>query len=214
MRHELVAFLLAAVLIAPALAAQNDERTPTLTGLPGLRLSSVPEVVYAQLPHVPRGQGLVVQHVGADAAANLWQLQKHDVVLSLDGQPLHDIAQFKRLLALTKPEGKVTLVVLRGGKEMTIELVLLGAAPTNGNVKSAVKPGGPPSVAIECTFLEAAKMQIKLEYYSEASSKLETVTCSGSLPEIEQKVREQRLPIRVQELVDVALKRLRTAKPR
>ena len=57
--------------------------------------------------------------------------------------------------------------------------------------------------------LDGGKLKVVFAYYSEASSKLETVTCMGSLTEIEEQVRQRQLPARVQELVDVAIKQLR-----
>jgi hypothetical protein len=85
---------------------------------------------------------------------------------------------------------------------------------TPSTVKGAIKPGGPPAVAIECTYLKDGKLQLVLAYYGAATSKLETLTCSGSLGEIEQQVRDHNLPNRVEELVDVAIKRLRAANPK
>ena len=92
----------------------------------------------------------------------------------------------------------------RAGKQVKLDVALHSAELVATSVKGAVKPGGPPAVAIECTFLDGGKLKVVFAYYSEASSKLETVTCMGSLTEIEEQVRQRQLPARVQELVDVA----------
>jgi hypothetical protein len=158
------------------------------------------------VPKLPRGQGLIVEQIGADLPKTLGKLSRFDVLLSYDGHPINSIEQFNQLVLNAKPDQKRPLVVLRGGKEVKLEVNLHAS-----ELKGAIKPGGPPAVSMECTFLDGGKMQIQMQYYSESSSKLETVTCNGSLPEIEQQVRNHKLPSRVEDLVDVALKRLKAA---
>jgi hypothetical protein len=129
-------------------------------------------------------------------------------LLSYDGKPINNIEEFNRAVLAAKPEHKAPLVLLRGGKEMKVDVSLHVA---ESEVKGAVKPGGPPAVSMDCTVLDGGKMQITFQYYSESSGKLESLTCTGSLPEIEQQVRKHQLPSRVEDLVDVALKRLKLA---
>ena len=56
-------------------------------------------------------------------------------------------------------------------------------------------------------------MSVTFTYFSDSQSKLERLTCSGSLGEIEKQVRaygsQNRMPAPVQDLVDAALERLR-----
>jgi hypothetical protein len=179
--------------------------------LPGIQLMAVPDILYAQVPQLPPGHGLVVEHVANTAPPNLAVLKRHDVLVSYDGKPLSAVDQLQRLVLAAKPKQKVSLVILRGGKEITLKVSLNGADLPNSPAKSAVKPNGPSAVDIECTELDGGKLRINFYYYSESSSKLETLTCNGSLPEIEKQVRDQRLPDRVREMVDVAFKRLRAA---
>jgi hypothetical protein len=198
------------MLIAQSIAAaQTSGQLKTKTGLPGIMLAPVPELLQAQLPQLSRGQGLVVTQVEADAPAGLGGLNKHDVLLTVDGQTLVGLEQLHRVLQAANSDKKVPLVVLRGGKKVTLHIAAGEIVAIKNAPKGTIKQGDPPAVAIECTVLDGGKLAIKLQYYSESNSKLETVSCNGSLPEIEQKVREQRLPSRVQEMVDVAFKRLR-----
>ena len=177
--------------------------------IPGLQVGSVPEALYAHLPQLKSGEGLVVEQVTAKSPAAQLSFARHDILLSYDGQALRDVDQFNRSILAVRKEQKAPLVLLRGGKELILDLALNSPDVLASNVKGALKPGGPPAVAIECTYLDDGKMQMVLGYYAEKTSKLETVTCAGSLPEIEQQVREHMLPARVQELVDVAIKRLK-----
>src|SRR5205807_5713871 len=127
-------------------------------------------------------------------------LQQFDILLNYDGQALRSPEQFYRLTQTAKPEHKAPLTIVRGGKEMTLDVVLSPTAPPPANIKGALKPGGPPSVAIECTPLDdSGKLQVILGYYAEHGSKLQTQTYEGSLPQIEQQVRDSQLPARVQE---------------
>jgi hypothetical protein len=213
MRRGLVGLLLVMALVVSVRAAQTNDAPRPKSLLPGLQLAPVPEILYAQLPQLPRGQGVVVKQIGPDIPSGLSNLLRYDVLLSYDGEPLRDVDQLNRLAVTSKPDQKAPLVLLRAGKAMTYEVALNPRNPATV-AKGVLKPGGPPAVAIECTFLDGGKMQIVLDYYSEMNSKLERLTCNGSLPEIEQQVRDYQLPNRVQELVDVALKRLRMANPR
>jgi membrane-associated protease RseP (regulator of RpoE activity) len=202
--------LVCVLALSPAVRGQTPEAAPSkATSLPGLDLLPVPEVLYAQLPQLPRNQGIVVEQIAAGSMAAKLNLQRHDVLMIYDGQPVRDPVQFQKLVRATKLDHKAPLVLLRGGKEMKLDVTLHTTEWAVSNVKGVIKPGGPPAVAIECTFLDGDKMQVVLGYYAEKSSKLQTVTCTGSLPEIENQVREQMLPNHIQELVDVAIKRLR-----
>ena len=211
MRASLLA-LVCVLALSPAARSQTQEAPPPkAASLPGLELLPVPELLYSQLPQLPRNQGIVVEQVTAGSMAAKQDLQRYDVLLTYDGQPVRDPLQFQKLVRATKVDHKAPLVLLRGGKEVKLDVALHTTERAVSNVKGVIKPGGPPAVAIECTFLDGGKMQVVLGYYAEKSSKLQTVTCTGSLPEIEQQVREQMLPNHIQELVDVAIKRLRKA---
>src|SRR5436190_642214 len=77
----------------PFLQAEQTTDAPRLAAVPGLKLMAVPDVLYSQLPQLPRGQGLVVEQVGPEAPAPLANLNRHDIVLSYDGQPVRELDQ-------------------------------------------------------------------------------------------------------------------------
>jgi hypothetical protein len=204
----IVVTLLATALPAGAQAVDQQQNNPVL---PGLHLTPTPDLIHAQFPQLETGHGLVVEKIGADVPTGLSVLRRYDILLSFDGQPLKDVDQFLRLVFAVKIERKVRLAILRAGKELTFDVKLSPGDLTPSVAKAAIKPDGPPAVAIECTVLNDGKLQMVLNYYGVSTSKLQTVTCSGSLGEIEQQVRDRNLPNRVEELVDVAIKRLRAA---
>jgi hypothetical protein len=209
MRSCLVAFL-SVLALGPAVHGQVPEPPASkATILPGLTVARVPDVLYAQVPKLQPGQGLIVDEIAPGSMAAKVDLKRHDVLLKYDGQLIRDRDQFNKLVRATKLDHKAPLVLLRGGKEVTLDIALNTTELATLNVKGAIKPGGPPAVAIECTSLDNGKLQVVLGYYAEKSNKLQTVTCTGSLTEIEQQISEQMLPNHIQELVDVAIKRLR-----
>jgi PDZ domain len=209
-------FTLGIVYSAPVAAQQPPTVKPARakTILPGLHITSPTDLLRAHLPQLPAAQGLVVESVSADAPGGLTSLRRHDILLQFDGQPLKSTEDLRRFMAAGKPDRKVSMVILRGGQEMTVEITLSPPDLALDGLRNAIKPGGPPAVNVECTYLTSAKMQMVVTYYAELSSQLQTLTCTGSLMEIEQQVREHQLPDRVEDLVDVAIKKLRMAAPK
>ena len=71
----------------------------------------------------------------------------------------------------------------------------------------------PPAVNVEAQRLEGGRLQVTFTYYAHGTGKLEQVKCSGSLSQIEGEVRElgkqNRMSARVQDLVEVGLRRMR-----
>src|SRR5262245_61282390 len=88
----------------------------------GLSLTPIPEAVYAQLPRLTAGQGLLIDKVATGSPAERFGLRRHDIILSLNGAALNDADQFTRLLYAQAENAK--LGVLRGGKEIRVLLAL------------------------------------------------------------------------------------------
>jgi hypothetical protein len=173
----------------------------------GVRFGTIPPVLYDHLPALAAGHGVVVEEVQAGSVLGQVGLHKHDILLSCDGVRIRDAKHLARMLS---PATQVhQLALLRAGREMTLA-VPPAADPLP---KGLLKAGGPPAVSVEAQPLDAGKLRVVLHFYSPRSGKLERVTCSGSLVQIEDDVRkmgeQNRMPARVQDLVDVALKRIR-----
>src|SRR5215204_3232726 len=101
--------------------AQTIEPSPEEKGTYlGVLISPVPEVLFDQLTDLPRGQGVVVTHVLPDSPAARAGLRRHDILLDYDGQKIRDCEHFARLIQADKPERKVRINVLRGGRSTVV----------------------------------------------------------------------------------------------
>jgi hypothetical protein len=184
-------------------------QTPKAAAIPGLKLGAVPDVLYAQIPSIPAGKGLLVLKVEPDSLAAQAGLAQHDILLSLSGNSLTTAEQFYRLAEMGAQAPKMNLRVVRGGKELTLRISSKVLAHADAGPKAILKPGGPPAVTVEAKPLEGNRMSVTFKYYANGGSKLEQIECTGSLDEIKKQVQGRGMPPRVQDVADVAIERLR-----
>jgi hypothetical protein len=179
----------------------------------GLKLGKVPEVLYAQVPRLPKNQGILVEAVEPNSPAWRGGLRPFDVIISLDARPSVDSRAAMDKLHALKPGQSVVLGLLRAGREMLLAFdghrkEDVGRAP-----KALFKPGGPPTVTIQLQPTDNGEINLTLSYYSDNSGKMEQRAYMGPLGHIEQQIQvdahEKRLPDRLQDLVEVALQRVR-----
>jgi membrane-associated protease RseP (regulator of RpoE activity) len=196
----------------------NEEKGPYL----GVLFTSVSEALYDQLPQLPRKQGVLVTYVLPDSPAAKAEIRKNDILLKFDDQNIRDCEDFANLIRASKPDRKVTLQLLRGGKEMSVEAVIaLGPAlkiadgtPRSDPAdvpKGVAKPGGPPPISVTATPLEQGRMRVSIEFLPEGAARLRTITCEGSTTEIDTEV--DKLPERERKLTRAALQRIRQLIP-
>jgi hypothetical protein len=203
-------------------AGWSQERSPAHTAEDkgtylGVLFAPVPDVLYDQVPQLPRDRGVVLSHVLPDSPAAKAGLRRNDVLLRYDDEAVRDCEHFARLIRDDKPDRKVRLTYFRGGKEASTEATLAlgpilriahktGASadePPRGTAKSS-RPG---AVNIAATPLGGNSMKVTVEYYDERAGRIRSVPCSGTPEEIDSQL--LKLPNRVQDLVKVALRRLR-----
>jgi PDZ domain len=207
---------------AATVAAQNpsgppaDEKGTFL----GVLFSPVPEALYDQLPHLPRNQGVLVTHVLPDSPASTADLHRNDILLQYQDEKIRDCEHFARLIQADRPNHKVKLALMRGGKETTVEVTLaLGpmlriASATRTHLlgtevpRGVAKPGASASVSVAATPLSQGKMKVAIEYYQAGTGRLRTVTCEGAPAVIDDEV--LKLPERERTLVQAALLRIRS----
>jgi len=189
-------------------AVRADDATARLEGV---SLGKVPGAVYAQVPTLPAGKGILVMAVAPGSAAARAGLKQYDVLVSLDGRSLDRV----EALTLSTSTNQVPIVLFRSGREMTLRVAsahLLHVAEPTGP-KAMLKPGGLPAVAVEAKPLPGDRLTVTFTYFAIGSSKLERVNCSGSVDEIKKHVkdlgRQKQMPQQVKDLADVALERLR-----
>ncbi len=219
MRSGLVAvsWLLCSALLAQNPSVEPAEEKGTFLGV---LFSPVPEVLYDQIPQLPRNQGVLVTYVLPDSPGARAELRRHDVLLQYDADKIRDCEHLARLIHKDKPNRKVKLTVFRGGREITVPVQLgLGPVlriasgekrplpPGNDVVKGVSKPGPTAAVSVSATPLEPGKMKVAIEYYQDGTGRLRTVTCEGTARAIDSEV--QKLPERERGLVRAALQRIR-----
>jgi hypothetical protein len=195
-------------------APPADERGTYL----GVLFAPVPDIIYDQMPQLPRDRGAVVSHVLPDSPAVRAGLRRNDILLQYGDEKVRDCEHVARLIRDDKPDHKVRLTYLRGGKEATAEAVLAlgpvlriaqkGAGTTaDDQPRALAKAANPAAVNISATPLGGNSMKLTVEYYDDRTGRLLSVPCSGTPDEIDAQV--TKLPEAVQKLVKVALKRLR-----
>ena len=92
-------------------------------------------------------QGVVISRVTPDSPAARAGLQRNDVIVEFDGQPVSELQKFRIRVADTPVGRKVPVVVLRDGKRMTIDVTLKNY---DEQTVAASQPGRqPPSGDVE-----------------------------------------------------------------
>jgi membrane-associated protease RseP (regulator of RpoE activity) len=183
----------------------------------GVLVSPVPEVLYDHVPELPRGEGVVVAHVLPDSPAARADLRRNDILLRFDDEKVRDGEHLTRLINGHKPDEKVPLVLLRGGKKVTADatltlgpvLKIAGPGVPPDPSKGTAKAGGPPpEVSVSAAPLDGGRLKLTIEYYQEAQGRVRSVSCDGTPAELATKVTAMELPTRVRDLTQVALKRI------
>jgi hypothetical protein len=183
----------------------------------GLKLGKVPEVLYAQIPQLPKNQGVLVETVVPQSPAWRGGLRRFDVIVSLDAQPCTDPKILDEKLRRLQPGQGGNATIFRAGHEMGLAFDANRKENARESEyltpKGLIKPAGPPAVTIQLQPMENGRLSLVLTFYSDNSGKMERLAYNGRLGDIEQQIqtdaRVKRLPDRVKDLVDVALKRVR-----
>ena len=88
---------------------------------------------------IEQRKGILVAQVLEKSPAEEAGLKQGDVIIALDGNPVEKVAKFRNQIALTHPGTKVTLTVLRDGKEKKVD-VKIGTLDAEEGGQAA--PGG------------------------------------------------------------------------
>lgn len=97
----------------------------------GVEVEESSEALQAQLRLDP-GVGLVVIYVATNSPAAKADLEKNDVLVGLEGQPLVHPLQLRKLIQVRKPGDTVKLVFYRGGKKETVTATLAKSVTGSG----------------------------------------------------------------------------------
>jgi len=82
-------------------------------------------------------RGALITEVKDDSPAEKAGLKKEDVVIKMGGNKIDDAASFSDIIALTAPETKMELVIIRNGKEKVIN-VTIGTWPESSDIAGKI----------------------------------------------------------------------------
>jgi hypothetical protein len=202
-------FCVLSCLLTGASAWAQTPRAPDAAKEAVVRFGPVPDIIYEQVPAVQRGQGVVVEELADGTALARHGVRKYDILVSLDGTPIKSADHLTQLLGGVKADASRRLSLVRGGKRVSV-LVNTASLEPVAFPKALLKAGGPPMVGVEYQPTGPGKLKVVITYNN--NGKLVDVTCTGSLTEIEARVRQlgdEGVPPPVQELADAAIKRIR-----
>jgi len=77
-----------------------------------------------------KAEGILIAEVGENSPAEKAGLKQGDVILSLDGSRLDDVADLRNRIAMIPPDTRITLEIIRNGRTKNIETVI-GEQPEN-----------------------------------------------------------------------------------
>lgn len=95
--------------------------------------------------NVESDQGVLIGDVVEDSPADRAGLQKDDIVLRFNGQPVKDALALRSRVATTTPETEVPLSILRDGREMELRVTLGRLESGDVMAGGPVGPGGAPA---------------------------------------------------------------------
>jgi serine protease Do len=111
-------------------------------GYLGVRIQELTRSL-AQSMHIDTTEGVLVADVSKGSPAAKAGLKRGDVILALNGRPMHDPGQLRNIVAMSAPGTKVPVQILRDNKkqEITIEL---GELPREQAATRAGEEAQPP----------------------------------------------------------------------
>ena len=109
--------------LAQNIIQQLQEKGKVVRGMLGVQVQTVtPEMAKAFGLSEPKGA--LVAEVHPDTPAQKAGLKREDIIIEFNGQPIKEMNELPRLVAATAPGTKITLKVLRDGKEKTIPITV------------------------------------------------------------------------------------------
>jgi membrane-associated protease RseP (regulator of RpoE activity) len=129
----------------------------------GVIAAPVPEMVRAQLPNLPEGQGLAVFMVAKESPAMVAGLERFDVIVRADGQPVSSPQDLQQIINKRNFGTQARLELLRKGAAKQIYVIVL-ERPV-GEAGGGGGPGGrggifgsnmrPENVSIQFSYTDA-----------------------------------------------------------
>lgn len=124
---------------------QLRENGKVVRGHLGVLISGLDEDLAKSFGY-PSTKGILVQDVTEDGAAEDAGLRPGDIIQSLDGRPIGDVADFRAAVAAHRPGSKVEMQIWRDGASRSVS-AKLGEAPGT-TTTAAAAPSGKPRLGI------------------------------------------------------------------
>lgn len=105
---------------APAMPAEAAAEAPAFLGV---TCGEIPEMLAAHLD-LPEGQGVVVLAVLPQSPAATAGIARHDVILSVDGEPVASHEDLSAKTSARKPGDTAAIQLLRKGEKLQVDAVL------------------------------------------------------------------------------------------
>jgi len=110
----------------------------------GVRIQQVTADIAESLGlHEP--DGALVAGVNHDGPADKAHIQNGDIILTFNGQPLHEMRTLPRVVAETPIDKQVPVDLWRGGKRMTVQVVVAEMPDDTKTATAAPAPHKPPA---------------------------------------------------------------------
>jgi serine protease Do len=96
------------------------------------------------LKNLPEGKGVYVDSLVKNGAADRCGIQQDDIVIKIDERPAETVAAFHEIMILHRPGDKVTVTLLRKGKQIRVAVLLSSQEDVMGLLyrnKASLPPG-------------------------------------------------------------------------
>ena len=110
----------------------------------------------AQSFGLERTDGALVADVNQDSPADKAGLQRGDIILSLNNQPIPTPGSLRNLVAMSKPGTKLAFTILRNGKKLDLTVVI-GALANEGSIADSPAKSHDLGLEVETLTPELAK---------------------------------------------------------
>ena len=126
--------------MAKAIEKQLQKSGKVTRGWLGVVIQDVNEDL-AKSFELKSASGVLVSEVTEKSPAARAGLQQGDVIIALDGKKIKDVAELRNRIALTAPGSKVTLTIVRDGREKSLQ-VTIGEQPSDFGSIASRGPAG------------------------------------------------------------------------
>ncbi len=143
----------------------------------GVTANPIPDLVRSHLPNLQPGQGIVIESVAKDSPAVIAGLERSDIIVRADGQPVGSPQELQAILNRRNFGTQARLDLIHKGKPKTAYCIVLenlehatAAAAAARNPFRGLK-GEQVSAEFSCTDAEGRKLTVSVRTLNELGQK-------------------------------------------